>query len=111
MPLLCDIDELPYTFEHIWTNLLTQCTPVPVPVFCCFSISSFPHIKSAPKIQEKSNKNQRSGSFRNHLGRGGQRGPTRAPGALPARPRAGPRQGGTWTPGGSPGCPLRLQYR
>src|SRR3954465_15097566 len=51
-----DIDELPYTFDHIWSNLLTQCTPVPVPVFCCFSISGLPHIKSAPKIREKSNK-------------------------------------------------------
>src|SRR3954465_9754606 len=51
-----DIDELPYTFGHIWTNLLTQCTPVPVPVFYYFSISGFPHIKSAPKIREKSNK-------------------------------------------------------
>src|ERR1041385_735978 len=53
-----DLDTLSYTFDHIWTNLLTQCTPVPVPVFCCFSISVFPHIKSARKIpgkiQEKS---------------------------------------------------------
>src|SRR3954468_21699323 len=45
-----------YTFDHIWTNLLTQCTPVLVPVFRCFSISGFPHIKSAPKIPEKYNK-------------------------------------------------------
>src|SRR3954462_5529455 len=50
------LDELSYTCDHIWTNLLTQCTPVPVPVFCCFSISGFPHIKSVPKIREKSNK-------------------------------------------------------
>src|SRR3954467_11891380 len=54
--LLHVLDELSYTFDHIWTNLLTQCTPVLVPVFCCFSISGFPHIKSAPKFQEKSNK-------------------------------------------------------
>src|ERR1041385_5390793 len=78
MPLLCDIDELPYTFDHIWTNLLTQCTPVPVPVFCCFSISGFCHIKSAPKIQEKSNKNQ---SFGSHRG-GGKGDP---PGQAPSR--------------------------
>src|SRR3954464_9824120 len=45
--------ELPYTFEHIWTNLLTQCTQFPVPVFCCFCILGFPAIKSAPKIPEK----------------------------------------------------------
>src|ERR1043165_8075247 len=42
--------ELLYTFEHIWTNLLTQCTQLPVVVFCCFFISGFPAIKSAPKI-------------------------------------------------------------
>src|SRR3954463_9240065 len=45
--------ELSYTFEHIWTNLLTQCTQLPVTVFCCFCISSFLTIKSAPKIPEK----------------------------------------------------------
>ena len=39
--------------EHIWTNLLTQCTKLPVPVFCCFYILGFPAIKSAPKIPEK----------------------------------------------------------
>src|SRR3954463_15244502 len=40
-------------FEHIWTKLLTQCTEMPVPVFCCFCISGFPAIKSAPKIPKK----------------------------------------------------------
>src|ERR1044072_7541678 len=45
--------ELSYTFEHIWTNLLTQCTQLSVLVFCCFCISGFPAIKSAPKILEK----------------------------------------------------------
>src|SRR4051812_9847551 len=50
------LDELSYTFDHTWTNLLTQCTPVPVPVFCCFSISVIPHLKSAPKIRKKSDK-------------------------------------------------------
>src|ERR1043165_7362272 len=52
--------ELSYTFEHIWTNLLTQCTQLPVPVFCCFCISGFPAIKSAPKIPEKSYKKSAS---------------------------------------------------
>src|SRR3954466_11859374 len=82
-----DIDELPYTFDHIWTNLLTQCTPVPVPVFCYFSMSGFPHIKSAQIFWENPRKNQRCRIFGNH------------PGALPARPRVGPRQGAAWTPG------------
>src|SRR3954470_3949472 len=45
--------ELSYTFEHILTNLLTQCTQLPVPVFCYFCISGFSSIKSAPKIPEK----------------------------------------------------------
>src|SRR3954465_12080263 len=35
-------DALSYTFDHIWTNLLTQCTPVSVPVFCYLFISGFP---------------------------------------------------------------------
>src|SRR3954462_7311388 len=52
--LLCHVLlELSYTFEHIWTNLLTQCTQLPVAVFCCFCISGFPANKSAPKIPEK----------------------------------------------------------
>src|SRR3954463_16671007 len=60
-------------FYHIWTNLLTQCTPVPVPVFCCFCISCFPTIKSAQKFKKNQIKNERVGTFRNHLG--GARGP------------------------------------
>ena len=51
---LCHVlNTLPYSFDHIWTNLLTQCTQLPVPVFCCFCISGFPAIKRAPKIPEK----------------------------------------------------------
>src|SRR4051812_4041279 len=52
--------ELSYTFDHICTNLLTQCTQLPVPVFCCFCISCFSAIKSAPKIPEKSYKKSAS---------------------------------------------------
>ena len=48
-----DIYTLPYTFDHIWTNLLTQCTPVPVSVFGCFCISGFPITRTARKIPEK----------------------------------------------------------
>src|SRR4051812_42996558 len=52
--LLCHVLlELSYTFEHIWTNLLTQCTQFPVPVFCCFCNTGFLAIKSARKILEK----------------------------------------------------------
>ena len=63
--------ELSYTFEPIWTNLLTQCTQLPVPVFCCFCISGFQAIKSAPKIPGKYIKNQRNRSFLNHQEREG----------------------------------------
>ena len=40
--------------------------------------------------------------------KGGQRGPTCCPGGQVARPRVGPRREAAWTPGGPPGCPLRL---
>src|ERR1044072_2254546 len=54
MHVLCDFShvllELLYTFEPIWTNLLTQCTQLPVPVFCCFCISGFPAIKVLRKF-------------------------------------------------------------
>src|SRR3954463_14329972 len=86
--------ELSYTFEHIWTNLLTQCTQLPVAVFCCFCISGFPAIKSAPENPEKSDKKS-------------------ATRKLPESPkqRRGPPPGsqeGRWRgplPRGSPRCP------
>src|SRR3954467_8594701 len=71
---LYDLDTLSYNFDHIWSNLLTQCTPVPVPVFCCFSISGFPHIKSAPKFREKSNKKSAIRKLRETPRGGGGRG-------------------------------------
>src|SRR3954465_2923534 len=83
--------ELSYTFDHIWTNLLTQCTYLSVPVFCCFCISGFSAIKSVP------------GSFRSHQGRkvvdppGSQEGAWRPP---------GPRHLPSWLPCGPPRCPL-----
>src|SRR3954468_2906111 len=79
-----DVDTLSYTFDHIWTNLLTQCTPVLVHVFCCFSISVFPHIKSAPNIRENQIKNQHAGSFPNL--EGGPGATTRCPGGHLPRP-------------------------
>src|SRR4051812_33927684 len=63
--------ELSYTFDHVWTNLLIQCTQLPVPVFCYFCISGFPAIKSAPKIPEKLYKKSASRSLQNHQGRRG----------------------------------------
>src|SRR4051812_41428942 len=102
---LCHVlDELSYTFDHIWTNLLTQCTSVPVPVFCCFCISGFPTIKSAPKIPEKSDKKSARRNLPESPG-WGHTDTTRDPGALVARPRGWRRQGGAWLPGGPLGCP------
>src|SRR3954469_15357085 len=66
MPLLGDIAMIfihfHTIFDHIWTNLLTQCTPVPVSVFCCFCISGFSITKTVRKIPEKIYKNS---AFRN----------------------------------------------
>src|SRR3954470_4786556 len=96
--------ELLYTFEHIWTNLLTQCTQLPVVVFCCFCISGFPAIKSAPKIPEKLDKKSalRKLPEKSREGRGDT---TRRPEGSLARPHPRPRQGASWLPGGSPWCP------
>src|SRR3954464_12275759 len=81
-----------YTFDHIWTNLLTQCTSVPILVFCCFCISCFPTIKSAPKIPENTDKKSAHRNLPESPG-WGQRATTRDPGALVARPRGWSRQG------------------
>src|SRR3954465_5241934 len=96
--------ELSYTFEHIWTNLLTQCTQLPIVVFCCFRISGFPAIKSAPKIPKKLYKKsvtrklpesprQRRGAT------------TGTPEGSLARPHHRSRQEASWLPRGSPRCP------
>src|ERR1041384_4657241 len=102
-----DLDTLSYTFDHIWTNLLTQCTTVPVPVFCCFSISVFPHIKSAPKFQEKSDKKSAQKNLPDEP-EWGQRATTRGPGTLVARPRGWPRQGAPGPLVAPLAAPLRL---
>src|SRR3982750_2324959 len=80
--------ELSYTFDHIWTNLLTQCTQLPVPVFCCFCIPGFPAIKSAPKILEKLYKKSASRKPPKSS-RKERSGPTRAPEGSLARPPLG----------------------
>ena len=94
--------ELPYTFDHIWTNLLTQCTQLPVPVFCCFCILGFPAIKSAPKFWKKYIKNQRHRSFWTH--QSGTRGPP--PGAQAPWWRG--QGGGALGTLLDPWCPIRL---
>src|ERR1041385_7228163 len=104
--ILLYLDTLSYTFDHIWTNLLTQCTPVPVPVLCCFSISVFPHIKSARKIpgkiQEKSvYRKLREEPERGQRGARGAQAATRR-GPTPSRARGAP---------GAPGPPLASPLR
>src|SRR3954465_4212716 len=84
--------ELSYTFEPIWTNLLTQCTQLPVSIFCCFCISGFPAIKSAPKILGKIYKNSVQQKLPESP-REGKGATTRQSGGQVARPHPGPRQG------------------
>src|SRR4051812_8884257 len=90
---LChDLLELSYTFEHIWTNLLTQCTQLPVVVFCFFCISGFPAIKSAAKNPEKSDKKPATRKLPESP-KQRRRATTRKPGGQVARPHPGPHQG------------------
>src|SRR3954468_17552813 len=100
MHVLCDFAMFClnfHTLEHIWTNPLTQCTQLPVPIFCCFCISGFPSIKSAPKIPEKSYKKSASQKPPEtpKEGRGATTGPPE--GSL-AWPHHRPRQGASWLP-------------
>src|SRR4051812_17072370 len=97
-----DLDTLSYTFDHICTNLLTQCTLVPVPVFCCFSISVFPHIKRTRKIPGKIQKQSAYRKLREEPGRGhrGARGAQAATrrGPTPGRARGAPGAVHLWLP-------------
>src|SRR3954470_17182870 len=97
--------ELSYTFEHIWTNLLTQCTQLPVTVFCYFCISGFPAIKSAPKLLEKLYKKSGTRKPPKSQRKEG-RATTGTPEGSLARPHPRPRQAPSWLPCGPPRCPL-----
>src|SRR3954469_16567022 len=109
MPLLGDIAMIfihfHTIFDHIWTNLLTQCTPVPVSVFCCFCISGFSITKTARKIPEK--KIYKISVLEpSRTPKESRRGATRARGALVARPPSWPRRGGAWAPQVAPDVTL-----
>src|SRR3954466_12864265 len=95
MHVLCDFAmfclNFHALFDHIWTNLLTQCTQLPVPIFCCFCISGFPAIKSAPKIPEKLYKKSASRKLPESP-RERRRATTSQPGGQVARPSPRPRQ-------------------
>src|ERR1041385_8159898 len=104
--LLCHVLlELSYTFEHIWTNLLTQCTQLPVPVFCCFCILGFSAIKSAPNIPEKLYKKSASRKPPESPWKEG-RATTGTPEGSLARPHPRARRAPSWLPCGPPGAPL-----
>src|SRR3954468_3030910 len=97
-----------YTFGPIWTNLLTQCTQLPVPVFCCFLFFRFSGYLKCPKnsgkiilkisVQEASRITK--GAKRDH-----HQGARRVPGAAPTLGRAGCPPG---CPVGPLDAPLRL---
>src|SRR3954467_14585409 len=91
--------ELSYTFEHIWTNLLTQCTQLPIAVFCCFCILGFPAIKSAPKIPEKLYKKSASRKPPKSPRKEG-RATTGIPEGSLARPHPRTRRAPSWLPCG-----------
>ena len=100
-----DIHTLPYTFDHIWTNLLIQCTPVPVSVFGCFCISGFHVSRTAQKNPEKLYK--KSAIRKQHcVWRAAWGGGTPGLQAPWRRAPPGPRRGGAWAPRGSPGALL-----
>src|ERR1041385_1265284 len=108
MHVLCDFAMFYLKFHTLlnlfWTNLLTQCTQLPVAVFCCFCISGFPAIKSAPKNPGKSDKKSASRKLpETPKQRGGAT--TREPGGSLARPQPRSRQEASWLPGGSPRHP------
>src|SRR4051794_20874757 len=103
------LHALSYTFVHIWTNLLTQCTQLPVPVFCCFCISGFPAIKSGPKIPE--NFYIKSASWKPPETPKEGRGPTTGtPEGSLARPHPRSCQGASWLPCGPSRCPPLLIF-
>src|SRR4051812_5889052 len=99
------LDELSYTFDHIWTNLLTQCTPVPVPISAVFVFLVFPILKVPQKFRKNYIKNQRRGSLWNHQKREGG-----DPPGLQAPWWCGPR-GGARDPPGSLVDPLGAPSR
>src|SRR3954471_3961777 len=101
MPLLGDIAmifiHLHTLFDHIWTNLLTQCTPVPVSVFCCFCISGFSITKTVRKIPEKIYKKSAFLNLPEPRSTAGG-GPPGAEATWWRGPPPWPRRGGAWAP-------------
>src|ERR1043165_689492 len=95
MHVLCDchvLVELYYIFEPIWTNLLTQCTQLPVPGFLLFLFFRFSGYLKCPKNSAKIIlKISALEDFRitKGEGRGHCQGARRVPGMTPRVGRAG----------------------
>ena len=99
--------ELSYTFEPIWSNLLTQCTQCQFLFSVVFVFQVFRPLKVLQKFQK------------NYIKKSASRKPPESPrkegsattgtpeGSL-VRPHPRSRQGASWLPCGSPRCPLRL---
>src|SRR3954464_828688 len=108
---LCDFSMFCLNFHtlsyHIWTDLLTQCTQLPVPVFCYFCISGFPAIKSAPKIPEKLYKKSASRKPPESPRKEG-RATTRTPEGSLERPHPRSRRAPSWLHYGPLGAPFGL---
>src|ERR1043165_3125048 len=93
--------ELYYTFEPIWTNLLTQCTQLPAPVCLLFLFFRFSGYLKCPKnsgkiilkisVQEASERTK--GGKRGH-----HQGARRVPGAAPPRAAPGTLLAALWVP-------------
>ena len=96
--------ELSYTFDHIWTNLLSAPS-------CQFLFSAvfvfqvFRPLKVLQKFRKNYIKNQHPGSLRNHQGRRG--GP---PQGLQKGPWRGPTLGRARHPPGCPVAPLGAPF-
>ena len=106
---LChDLIELYYTFGPIWTNLLTQCTQLPVPVFLLFLFFRFSEGLKCPKNSRKNilNFSSSEASRRTKVEpRGHCQSPRRVAAAAQEGGRA--RHPPGW-PGSPPEAPLRL---
>src|SRR3954470_10323161 len=98
--------ELYYTFEPIWTNLLTQCTQLPTSVFLLFLFFRFFGYLKCPKnsakiilkISDQEASGITKGERRDH-----HQGARRVPGAAPTLGRAG-------HPPGYPGWPIDAPF-
>ena len=93
-------------FQHIWTNLLTQCTQCQFLSADVCELQIYTHIYSAQKIPRKIYKKSAFQKTADHRRRaGGGHPPPRRP---LARPGVGPRHLAAWVEGATPDAPFGL---